>query len=44
LRQLGADFTPCGPTLDLPAVIATTRRAVEAADLADSFKHLLADM
>jgi hypothetical protein len=30
--------------LDLPAVIATTRRAVEAADLGDSFKYLLADM
>jgi hypothetical protein len=30
------------PEAALP-VIATTRRAVEAADLADSFKYLLAD-
>jgi 2-polyprenyl-3-methyl-5-hydroxy-6-metoxy-1,4-benzoquinol methylase len=30
--------------LDLPAVIATTRRAVEAADLGDRFEYLPADM
>ena len=30
--------------LDLPAVIATTRRAVEAADLADRFDYLPANM
>jgi ubiquinone/menaquinone biosynthesis C-methylase UbiE len=30
--------------LDLPAVIATTRRAVEAADLRDRFEYLPADM
>lgn len=30
--------------LDLPAVIVSTRRAVEAADLADRFRYLPADM